>query len=100
MITSLRDAGVALGVQPPFQDIALDDEGVDHFALLRTLCRGANVDQERAAAQRGGNLVGGQAPQPTTRGGQQIMHRHAAGPSGSSVRMVRLRRNVLAWVTS
>lgn len=63
MIAGLRDPGIAFRVQPPFQHVALDDEGIDHLTLFGTLRGRTDVDQERTTAERGRHLVGRQTTQ-------------------------------------
>ena len=86
----------------PLQHVALDDQGFERLGQLAFTCALSvrpDVDQQRAATQRGGHLVGGKPAQPGAGGLQDLVdatHRF----SGWSVNSVRLRRNVFCSVTS
>ncbi len=56
---------LAARVEPPLEDVALDDDGVQvgvHLALGAALCLGADVDEDGAAVQD--VLVGGAGRDP------------------------------------
>jgi len=64
------------GVQPPFQNVALDEHGAGNLTLQPSLCLRPDVDQERPVAHRCGAFPGADPLQPRAGGGEHLVDGH------------------------
>ena len=76
----LGDAMVARRVEPPLEDVAVDDDGAGEGTLGGADVGGADVDQEGTGGQEGLDLCGaGPAGQRRPDGGEVVVHdRHVS----------------------
>jgi hypothetical protein len=70
--------GLAAGIQPPLQVIALDDDRSGYLAVLGPLRGGPDVDQDRSGGAFGEGLLRGQPQQPGAGYAEDLVD--AAGP--------------------
>ena len=60
-------------IEPPLEDVAIDDDRAGHLALLAPVDLGADVDDERAGGHLGGEVGGLDAIEAVSGGGEQCV---------------------------
>ena len=65
----------AAGVEPPFQDVAVDDRGAVQRAVVLALLNGPDVDDERTRCYFVGQVLGSDPIEAGSGGGEHAVYR-------------------------
>ena len=74
-VADLRDVVRTAGVEPPFQDVAVDDQGVVEGAVALALLNWPDIDDERTGCCFVGEVFGSDPIEAGAGGGEQAVYR-------------------------